>query len=156
MPQTKQRTPTMPTLSALLISPVEEDHQTLGILFRDQDWTLHSAHSLGSASTMLRKTLTPVVITERDLPVGNWKDVLEVMQSLPDPPLVIVTSLHADERLWAEALNLGAYDVIAKPFGETELVRILNSIWLRSQSPSPSPSRKTAPAFSVSRASTAA
>jgi len=47
----------------------------------------------------------------------------------PDPPLVIVTSHLADERLWAEALNLGAYDVLAKPFDAIEVGRILGLAW---------------------------
>jgi DNA-binding NtrC family response regulator len=38
--------------------------------------------------------------------------------------MLIVTSRLADDRLWAEALNLGAYDVIAKPFDASEVVRI--------------------------------
>jgi DNA-binding response OmpR family regulator len=38
--------------------------------------------------------------------------------------MLIVTSRLADDRLWAEALNLGAYDVIAKPFEASEVVRI--------------------------------
>jgi DNA-binding response OmpR family regulator len=59
-----------------------------------------------------------VVVCERDLPPGSWKDVLEQVTILSDPPSLIVTSRLADERLWAEALNLGAYDVLAKPLTE--------------------------------------
>jgi len=47
---------------------------------------------------------------------------------LPTPPLLIVTSRHADEYLWAEALNLGAYDVVAKPFDSHELSRVVSSL----------------------------
>jgi CheY-like chemotaxis protein len=39
----------------------------------------------------------------------------------PDPPMLIVTSRLADDYLWAEALNLGAYDVLAKPFDASEV-----------------------------------
>jgi len=53
------------------------------------------------------------------------------MLSLPDPPFLVVTSRLADDRLWAEALNLGAYDVLAKPFDKTEVNRIVRSAWLR-------------------------
>jgi len=42
------------------------------------------------------------------------------------PPLLIVTSRLADERLWAEVLNLGAHDVLAKPFNAEEVVRVLD------------------------------
>jgi DNA-binding NtrC family response regulator len=41
-----------------------------------------------------------------------------------------VTSRAADERLWAEALNLGAYDVLAKPFDPTEVCRIVSLAWM--------------------------
>jgi len=57
-------------------------------------------------------------------------DVLEQLRLLPDPPFVVVTSRLADERLWAEALNRGAYDVLAKPFDGTEVIRTISSAWL--------------------------
>jgi FixJ family two-component response regulator len=40
-----------------------------------------------------------------------------------------VTSRLADEYLWAEALNLGAYDVLAKPFDTSEVMRVVASAW---------------------------
>jgi DNA-binding response OmpR family regulator len=43
---------------------------------------------------------------------------------------LIVTSRLADERLWVEALNLGAFDVLAKPFDQKELVRSVSLAWL--------------------------
>ena len=42
---------------------------------------------------------------------------------LPRPPLQIVTSRLANDRLWAEALNLGAYDVLPRPFDPAEVLR---------------------------------
>jgi len=32
----------------------------------------------------------------------------------------------ADEHLWAEALNLGVYDVLAKPLDDSGVVRVLS------------------------------
>jgi FixJ family two-component response regulator len=55
--------------------------------------------------------------------------MLEHISLLPDPPLLIVTSRLADARLWAEALNLGAYDVLAKPFDATQVIRIVGLAW---------------------------
>jgi FixJ family two-component response regulator len=49
---------------------------------------------------------------------------------MANAPSLIVTSRLADDRLWAEALNLGAYDVLAKPFERLELVRSVSSAWL--------------------------
>lgn len=117
--------------SALLISPAEQDHEILRFLFDEQGWTLYSAQSLGSGAKLLRDTVATVVITEAHLPVGTWRDVLSAMSHLSNPPPVIVASLHADDYLWAEALNLGAHDVLVKPFDRTEVVRVLTAAWMR-------------------------
>lgn len=114
-------------VTALLISPIDEDHNILKGVFGEQGWTLYATDSLESASTVLQEKVTSIVITERDLSVGNWKDVLEVLDLLPDPPLLVVSSLYANEYLWAEALNLGVYDVLAKPLNKTEVIRVCNS-----------------------------
>lgn len=45
---------------------------------------------------------------------------------------VIVTDRKADARFWAEALNLGAYDLIAQPFSTAEVRRILANACSRS------------------------
>ena len=62
----------------------------------------------------------PIVFCDRALPDGTWWDVLSQISSLPDPPLLIVTSRMADELFWAEVLNLGGFDVIATPFDSFE------------------------------------
>lgn len=53
-----------------------------------------------------------VIVCDEQLPDGNWKDVLKQLQTLPTKPSLIVTSHLADERLWAEVLNLGGYDLL--------------------------------------------
>jgi DNA-binding response OmpR family regulator len=121
----------------LSISPIEEDHFLLqNILNRVQDtpdpscaFTVSSGATLTAALLALQKHQFAIVVCERDLPPGSWKDVLEQVAILPDPPSLIVTSRLADERLWAEALNLGAYDVLAKPFDNTEVMRVVGAAW---------------------------
>ena len=88
-----------------------------------------SCATLASGLAALGKRQFEVVVCERDLPPGSWKDVLEQVTILPDPPSLIVTSGLADAHLWAEALNLGAYDVLAKPFNRTEAMRVLGAAW---------------------------
>ena len=43
---------------------------------------------------------------------------------------LVVTARLADDQLWAQALNLGAYDVLAKPFDEQEVIRTLSLAWI--------------------------
>ena len=66
---------------------------------------------------------------EHDLSSGSWKELLDVAERLPAPPPVIVTSRMADERMWAEVLNLGGYDVLARPFNSEEVIRTVTSAW---------------------------
>ena len=66
-----------------------------------------------------------VVIAESRLPDGDWKNVLLELDRLPSPPNLIVASRTADDRLWAEVLNIGGYDVLAQPFEAEELRRVV-------------------------------
>jgi DNA-binding response OmpR family regulator len=74
---------------------------------------------------VLEECQIPVLVCDRDLHPGTWKDLLQRLTVLPSPPYVIVSCRQADEDLWTEALNAGAYDVLAKPFSPSELKRTL-------------------------------
>jgi DNA-binding NtrC family response regulator len=115
---------------ALLISPAEPDHETFQNLFHHHGWSLDAVTCVRSATKRVRESPVSLVITERDLPDGDWKDVLETVHDLPDPPLVVIISALADNYLWSEALNLGAYDVLSKPLNQTEVFRVLSSAWI--------------------------
>ena len=125
--------------TVLSVSPNHEDSVPLERIFHEADWTdystsewtLISSSTITSSFSVLLKMRIPIVICEADLFPGSWREILAHTSLSPDPPLLIVTSRLADDRLWAEALNLGAHDVIAKPFDATEVVRILGLSWLR-------------------------
>jgi two-component system response regulator PilR (NtrC family) len=88
---------------------------------------LDHAGSLRQARAELRRNHYQVVLTEAALPDGNWLDALHLARECPRPLEVIVTDAQADARLWTEALNLGAYDLLAQPFYEPEVRRILHN-----------------------------
>jgi response regulator RpfG family c-di-GMP phosphodiesterase len=115
----------------LTVSPIESDHETLNQILLAPKWILHKALNLPSALRQFRRhQRISVVLCERDLLPGTWKDLLASVQLMPNPPRVIVASRFADERLWAEALNLGVHDVLAKPFDATEVQRVCLA-WVR-------------------------
>jgi DNA-binding NtrC family response regulator len=74
----------------------------------------------------LRTTAVPAVICESNLPDGNWKDLVQHLGSFEPHPLVIVSDQDADDRLWADVLMAGAYDVLAEPFEADEVMRSLS------------------------------
>lgn len=90
---------------------------------------MHPVSSASLAVEALSRREIPIVIAEGDLSPDTWQGMLEYTLRLSDPPFLIVASRSADERLWAEALNLGAWDVLAKPFDKQEVCRVVFSAW---------------------------
>jgi DNA-binding NtrC family response regulator len=136
-------------VTVLWLGPFDEDHLALVEMFAASRWsmspgsplTLRAISSLDSALLLLQHNPVPVVMCERDFGGGTWKDVLAALAALPNPPSLIVTSRIADASLWAEALNLGVYDVLAKPFDKTEVERTITLAWLHwhTRHPRPAP-----------------
>jgi DNA-binding NtrC family response regulator len=118
------------TLTILSVSPIDVDHSSLAASVADSPCVLMRAHDLVSALSLLQQHDIGVVVCERDLGLERYVDVLERLSALPHAPSLIVASKLADEHLWAEALNLGAYDVLAKPFDATEVTRTLSLAWV--------------------------
>jgi DNA-binding response OmpR family regulator len=57
----------------------------------------------------------------------SWRNFLDGLAGMDRPPRLIVMSRLADERLWAEVLKLGGYDVLAKPLDGVELRRVVGT-----------------------------
>jgi FixJ family two-component response regulator len=109
--------------TVLSVSPLAEDYVSLQAFLDHSKWELHKSDSVVSALAVIRRWDVSVVICEQDLSPGSWIDMQAELSLLRIVPPLIVTSRLADEKLWVEVLNLGAYDVLAKPFERAELVR---------------------------------
>jgi len=125
------------TVNVLSVSPSNADHAAICNILQestqnidaDCSWMIYPASSAASAAAVLSEQEIPIVISEDNLSPDTWQALLQHISLLPDPPLLIVASRLADERLWAEALNLGAWDVLAKPFDTQEVTRVVASAW---------------------------
>ena len=118
-------------IPVLSISPIADDHASLKRIVNNSAsrWRVHQAPTLRSGLAVLKENRIPIVVTERDLSPGTWKEVLAETMKLPNPPLLIVTARLGDERLWSEILNSGCWDLIQKPFNREEVLRVLNVAW---------------------------
>jgi DNA-binding NtrC family response regulator len=111
----------------LFISGHHDDARRLSEMLQDLPLVLEHANTLHQARALLQHDNYQVALTEAVLPDGQWLDVLHLVREYPNQLQVIVTDPHADARFWAEALNLGAYDLLAQPFYEPEVRRILSN-----------------------------
>lgn len=107
------------TPTVFSVSPFPADHAFLQSAVPPCKFSV--ANSCRAACARLCVDRIALIICERHLPDGTWKDILGYVAPLPDPPRLIVTALSPDDQLWAEVLNLGGYDVLAKPFNEKEV-----------------------------------
>jgi DNA-binding response OmpR family regulator len=112
-------------ITLLAVCPNQDDSSYLRDILQEDHWTVHAAASCDEALRFMRRSSPTVVACDRQLPDGNWKDIFHGVCRLSDPPPLIVVSRHADETLWAEVLNLGGYDVLAKPFEKSEVSRVV-------------------------------
>ncbi len=118
------------SVTVLSVTPYEEDQLWLQNIISHSKWKLYGADRLESALAALHEHEVGVVLSEKELPPHSWTDMLRAIRRFQDSPEVIVTSRLADDRLWAEALNLGAYDVLTKPFDRHEVLRSVSLAWL--------------------------
>jgi len=107
--------------TVLAVFPLGKDQTSLARIFAHSHWKVRFTR-LPQILTELSESPVGVIIIEAYGASGHcWKDVLLELQKMEDPPPLIVAGRLADERLWMEVLNLGAYDLLATPFDAKEI-----------------------------------
>jgi DNA-binding response OmpR family regulator len=109
----------------LSISAFAKDHEALRRILSDPEWQITCADSCHQAIGRLCRNRPAVIICERHLPDGTWRDLLSHIADLIDPPALVVTSEGPDDHLLSEVLSLGGYHVLSKPFVADEVKRVL-------------------------------
>jgi len=84
----------------------------------------HRAEAVASGELALEKMASKqfdLVITDLTMPGIDGMEVLRRAAALPDPPLVIMITAFATTDTAVEAMKLGAYDYLMKPFKVDEI-----------------------------------
>ena len=115
----------------LFISGRLEDARHLSQMLHALPLKLEHVATLRQARNHIKRQEYDLILTEASFSDGNWLDVLHLTRESPKEIEVIVTDPLADAHFWAEALNLGAYDLLAQPFYEPEVRRILHNACTR-------------------------
>ncbi len=116
----------------LFVSPHREDAAALSRIVGSLSVPFKHVADLAQARTEIQNGVYAVILTEAILPDGTWLDVLDMTRGVPPGAEVIVTDAGTDTRFWAEVLNMGAYDLIARPFSAGEVQRIICNACSRS------------------------
>jgi DNA-binding NtrC family response regulator len=115
--------PSLSSRHLLSVSPFREDHETLRLFVEPLKVLITEACSRRDALWTMVNQRFSLILCEAHL---DWQDILSYLAEVLDPPQLVITSCM-DERLWAEALNLGSWDVLVKPFDRAEVRRVVQS-----------------------------
>jgi DNA-binding NtrC family response regulator len=115
------------------VFPAGEDRTSLINIFGHSTWRLQFSGTLRETQTALSPAPGAVISGVRLSDGHLWNDLLYEMQKMDCPPPLIVGDRLADERLWAEVLNLGGYDLLAKPFNAKEVLHVVSTACRRAE-----------------------
>lgn len=77
-----------------------------------------------SASEVIKTKKPALVFLDINMPKVNGIQVLEEMNQLENPPMIVIVTAYGSERVAVDAMKKGAYDYIAKPY-EIEELRLI-------------------------------
>lgn len=103
--------------------------QEMTRLFAHTRWRLRVVESVNEAACELLKQPVSVVVCDARLADGTWRDMLHEIEVRGSGASLIVTCQQADDRLWCEVLNRGAYDLLAHPFEPREVYSVITAAW---------------------------
>jgi CheY-like chemotaxis protein len=107
---------------------VEDDQQFRSAVVRDlvhRGYEVTSAVSVQDALTRLRQGAFDVVLTDLRMDDRDGIDLLEELSELSPRTRSILMSAHASARDHQRAMDLGAVQVLCKPFSSAELMRAI-------------------------------
>lgn len=108
------------------VTTLKSDYRSL-VKILHSSWNIQHCSNCHDLESWLLSHIPLVIICESHLPDGRWTDILHILRNSAKPAKLVVSSRFADERLWAEVLNLGGYDVLATPFQAQEVLHVLTT-----------------------------
>jgi DNA-binding NtrC family response regulator len=118
----------MPTGSVLVVDDEQSIRLTVGMLLRGEGLTVREADGLAGAIALLEQEPFDLVVT--DLRLGDLEGGLEVLKAVKrktrDTEVVFLTAFGSIASA-VEAVKLGAFDYLSKPFEPDDLVLVVRN-----------------------------
>lgn len=119
-----------PGFSCVYLATSAREAELVSSLVESERIRIFHADSLKDGASKLKLTRSRVLLTNTKFRDGNWKVALEMSMRLRPQAALVVASRLADDELWLGVLELGAYDLILKPFRAADLCRVLQNAYL--------------------------
>jgi len=111
----------------LLVMPEARRDRMMSFL-SDHAIDVFLAEGVGEAQAKLAEPLKyDLAFVDAELPDGSWRDLLQFVVASRTNCEMVVCSRVGDERLWAEVIQCGAFDLLPEPMEKQEILRIMHS-----------------------------
>ncbi|MCG8460179.1 MAG: sigma-54 dependent transcriptional regulator [Holophagales bacterium] len=105
----------------LVVDDEESMVEFLQMLFDEEGYEVHTAGSVSQARRALDLQELDLVLSDILMPDGNGLDLLQEIRSASPHTAVIMMTAYTSTKSAIEAMKLGAYNYISKPFDVEEL-----------------------------------
>jgi two-component system response regulator HydG len=122
---------TGPAGSLLIVDDEASMRLTLGMLLRGEGWTVREAAGVTSAVALLEQEPFDVVVTDLRMDDTGGIDVLKTAKRVSPETEVVILTAFGSLGSAVEAVKLGAFDYLSKPFEPDELVLVVRKAWER-------------------------
>jgi DNA-binding NtrC family response regulator len=115
-------------IGALLVHNDNGAMRELEQILASQFLKVLRAHNCAKVTSLLAKPNPPhLIFTAPELPDGTWAEVLNSAASASAPTNVIVVVGVGEIKLYLEAMQLGAFDLISPPFSAFDIAHVVRS-----------------------------
>jgi two-component system response regulator HydG len=116
---------TGPTGSILIVDDETSMRLTLGMLLRGEGWNVREAAGVPVAVALLEQEPFDVVVTDLRMDDAGGIDVLKTAKRVSPETEVVILTAFGSLGSAVEAVKLGAFDYLSKPFEPDELVVVI-------------------------------
>ncbi len=110
----------------LLVDDEENVRELLGLALRRHGYEVVACATAGEALERYQQENFPAVVLDLHLPDGDGLELLHRLRALNEETQVILITAYAEVRSAVQAMKLGAYDYLPKPFEAAELEAVLD------------------------------
>lgn len=120
--------------TALIVEDEPQIRRFVRLAFEQDGWQVHEAADYARGLAHAATRAPDLLVLDLGLPGGDGVDLIRELRSWSQLP-VIVLSARTDERDKVRALDAGADDYLAKPFGLDELMARVRATMRRAMRP---------------------
>lgn len=112
-------------IKVLVVDDEPEIRELLARMLAGAEWQTITAENVAAARTHLVEADLDVVVTDLAMPGARGEQLVAEVNTLADPPAVVVITGYPSYESVVDMLRLHAFDYIEKPFDNMEKVRLV-------------------------------